>query len=693
MSQLTDANRIYQRDTTSGGSFGKGAGTIAVTLNVTSPGQIWARTRAADGTTVTQDWFLAVDNAPIANGVVNIPGIEARANSFYLDLSGDKTVIRSGTTLVFMGILWMLFASQSYTANCLANPYKGSPNNDDTLATLGITPAANTYSRTGTLTSWTQFSDPSSTLNSPGGAWLLNKAAQYFGVAVGLIGHAVGGTTVEDWAVGNTTTNYLTTALNSLSAAGGKAEIIQSQLGHSNTITAGGTTYTNQMDDYVAYGTGVATQGYISKLNAIVDAVKAANGFSSPKVLIGTVPGPAGATSQAVELLRREVGDWIATKGYTQIDNSDSYQWTDGSHPRGQGMVYQVESWVRAAAGNLSGQPAFPSTMVRGTPSGGNVDYTLNLTGSPVGITGDIKPVLNLWKRGDRAAANKLTVNSAVLSGNALTVNVVDPGDVPVELLFASFLSNSDSAGRNSRANNIFDADTLGGVLSTGRAPKPSPRSAIYKPASAVLGVGTPSYSASGAGPFGGTSRSLTSGYGITPFNVIPNFYAGFTLFFRLKHLGPPATAGYIMGATLTNFPLQIQLQTNGDLKVSTSASQSLTIPYSAFTMGWNDVKLMFSPMLQIKRYKVNGALVMGDDAVTNFSPQTVMQMAFGGAANTTFTGLSGSNMSGRAELADIGIFTGMRDFTVSSTGYLTGTETGLSYRIPLNGTADILIA
>jgi hypothetical protein len=42
--------------------------------------------------------------------------------------------------------------------------------------------------------------------------------------------------------------------------------------------------------------------------------------------------------------------------------------------------------------------------------------------------------------------------------------------------------------------------------------------------------------------------------------------------------------------------------------------------------------------------------------------------------------------------LADVGFFSGMQDFAVSNSAYLNGSETGLLYRMPLNGTNDILL-
>jgi len=707
MTQLSEANRVYQRDTLTGGSYGKGAGTIPITVNVTSAGTIYARTRAADGSTITQTPWLAVSNATVANGPVNITGVEARPDSFYLDLSPDGTTwggAKNGTVLVFMGQLWMIAASQSYTANALKNPYLPS---DDTLATAGFSPAANTWARVGAMSGWAQFSDGSSTINSIGGAWWLNKAAQASGVAVGLIGHAVGGTTVEDWAVGNTSTNYLSTALTQLTAAGGKAEIIYSQLGHSNIAGAGSISFTNQMADYAAYSDGSVVQGYVTKLNAIIDAVKAANAFSNPTIMLGTIPAPAGAAGQGAEAIRRAVADYVAAKAYVDFSNTDNIQVTDGSHPTGKGMMNQSESAVRAAQGNLAGAPQFPLTMTRGTPSGGNVDYTIVLTkasGATLSLVGDIKPLLSMWKRGDRTAANRITINAVSLSGTTLTVNVVDPGDVPVEILPFAFINNSDSAARNNRLNNIFDDDTMGGMLPSGRAIKLPVRPIIYKPSSLSLGIGTITYSSSGTGPFGGTTVALASGYGITPMIPTADLFAGTTIFFRWKQILNAASARYIMGSSVTGYQLQVQLQTSasgvsGAINLNFSSSTTLTIPAANLTFGaWNTIKIMKSQFDQLIRVKVNDVLLtgagQGQDRLTSIASlgTTPSQLALGGSANSTMTGLTGSNMGTYGLLADVGFFSGMQDFAVSNSAYLNGSETGLLYRMPLNGTNDILL-
>ena len=105
MTQLAAANRIYQRDTTSGGGQGKGQGAVPVTLNVTRGGPLYARCRsAADGTTIVQAPWIAMVLVTGAGGRT-IAGVDARLGWFYLDLSGDGTTWSLGTTPIGMGAL------------------------------------------------------------------------------------------------------------------------------------------------------------------------------------------------------------------------------------------------------------------------------------------------------------------------------------------------------------------------------------------------------------------------------------------------------------------------------------------------------------------------------------------------------------------------------------------------------------
>lgn len=139
MTQLALANRVYQRDTVTGGGQGFGSGAVVVILNVTGAGKIYARRRsAADGVTILQAPWLAVANSPVANGAVQIPGVDADNAYSYLDLSGDGVTWSNGTTPIRVAPLILIWG-QSMAQSLFI---KRSTN---TIASVGTVIQTNNY--------------------------------------------------------------------------------------------------------------------------------------------------------------------------------------------------------------------------------------------------------------------------------------------------------------------------------------------------------------------------------------------------------------------------------------------------------------------------------------------------------------------------------------------------------------------
>ena len=101
-----DERRIYQRATVSGGTTGKGQGTVRVPISgATGAGTIGARIRSEDGETILQGPWIAgeIDEA---TSFIDISGVDARLGWFFVDLQGADGAWQLGTVKIGVGALY-----------------------------------------------------------------------------------------------------------------------------------------------------------------------------------------------------------------------------------------------------------------------------------------------------------------------------------------------------------------------------------------------------------------------------------------------------------------------------------------------------------------------------------------------------------------------------------------------------------
>ena len=232
MTQLATADRIYQRDTDTGGPAGKGLGRIPITLNVTKAGAIFARLRNASGGAIIQDRFLAVANAPIANGPVTLTGIGARLGWFYVDIQNPDGSWTQGTTAVGMGGNTMMGSAQSLGLRMFKSR-AGS-----TIAQLGLTPPefGRCYATWGGENDdmnnpvWTK-PDTGALYDSAGAVQYLNRMIALTGVNHGFGGHPVGGAPTGAFAV----LGSQASRMNAIAEAIGGFEYYMTFIGHTDS--------------------------------------------------------------------------------------------------------------------------------------------------------------------------------------------------------------------------------------------------------------------------------------------------------------------------------------------------------------------------------------------------------------------------------------------------------------------------
>lgn len=192
-------SRVFQRLSTSGGTFGKGEGTVPVAVDLSTAGPLYARTRALDGRSILQPGWQAISLAGAGHSTVRIAGVAARRGGFFLDLAtAPEGPWVEGKTPFYMGAIFVQAPSQSLGVLMT----RRAPG-DKTLADLGIRPASDLFvwatSNDRALAQhpgrWARVSDDGP-YGSAFAATFLEEQAQRLGVSTALVGHATGATSI-----------------------------------------------------------------------------------------------------------------------------------------------------------------------------------------------------------------------------------------------------------------------------------------------------------------------------------------------------------------------------------------------------------------------------------------------------------------------------------------------------------------
>lgn len=209
MTQLAgDSQFFYQRSTTSGGSAGKGYGTVRVTVAPTVAGTVYARVRRAIDDAVVQPAFLL---GPVTLGSTYVDvQVDARIEMVYVDLLDSSGTWKLGTRGIQVGHIMAVYDVQSHGVKFFVK----DQNTAGTIQELGLTVHPNGWTfvrmessagdpNSSQLTATWRVPDAvgalSDKVNSPGVcSWLNGKIAE-LGVAVAAVGLGIGGTTFMYW--------------------------------------------------------------------------------------------------------------------------------------------------------------------------------------------------------------------------------------------------------------------------------------------------------------------------------------------------------------------------------------------------------------------------------------------------------------------------------------------------------------
>jgi hypothetical protein len=184
MQQLTP-NRVYQRSSKTGGAAGKGVGTIAVPISLTSAAALVEcrlRDATASGNPVLRGWTVAAVNVPASATSVPCSDVPADQKQYLVDLRGnaDDSEVVLGTSPVMMGRVIVHWGQSQ------ANQFITAAGTPPVLA-----PASSAYLRHG---KWAPI--PANALGMNPFLYMEGRAN---GVAVGLVAHAVDNSVIASW--------------------------------------------------------------------------------------------------------------------------------------------------------------------------------------------------------------------------------------------------------------------------------------------------------------------------------------------------------------------------------------------------------------------------------------------------------------------------------------------------------------
>lgn len=655
MTQIStnDAKRVYQRSTTTGGSQGKGVGTIPLTISGATAGTINARVRDADGVTILEPEFAA---GTITNGqtTLNVT-VPARLGWFYVDIRDATTGWQNGTTLVGMGRLIAL-SGQSLAARA----YKRT-GASGTFASNGLTPPANgsclagygggspSYTPTVSTMPWQQFAD-GGTYDAPFGSELLRAQISASGVNCGLIGHAVGSTAISSWANGQANNTYLKSVL---ARAGGAFEAFVWFQGHSDS------------------GAGTAKAAYKTALSALMADIASVNSFASFGKYVASIPYLATTgwgKYSAISAIRQAAGEWCSENGAIYV-NVDDLSTADGVHQDFAGGVTCARHFHRAMRGQDSGFRVTSASRV-----GAVITCTVahGSGGSDFSAVGSLVNRVHVFDSGSLTALRRVSSFAKVNSTSFTLTLEQDPGDgAALDLWF--FPATANAVSNNGNTDYLVDNLVAGDGFTTGRILEATITAPINVPLVSGGTINKRRYPASGASSPAYTASSgwgseLTGGWAST---LVPLASAS-TIECRTNFASAPASTQVFMGFSMT-----------GGLWVGVNNSGNLV---------WNNGGGIQNTTASIVGAKKHIALVINGTTATIYvdgvQADTASYNSFDGALLLGIRSLNGALTVSPGGVDEVALWKTARytsGFTAPTAPYV-GNETGLVSLFHLDG-------
>ncbi len=504
------ATRIYQRDTRTGGLFGKGAGAVAVSVTVSAPvTTLDFRLRDADaaGNPVRQDW-TPLGGPLLAGTAALIPTVPASPYRYLFDVraNGDTTHAALGTQPFGVGEV-VAVAGQSLATNMLVAGW--SP--EGTISSSGISLAANGYEFAPSMKtedgnapyvapSLTQWATPAdgTAYGSAFAAEFLRLVTGQAGVMSALVGFTYGGSSITTWQPGQA--NYATLRA-TLDQVGRVGALIWMQ-GHSDAQN----------------GMGAATyQGLLASLFNDLAAHYAGPGgaLGAFPRLICSIPAlntTFWGTPAQVQAIRSGALAYVASDARARyVAALDMGISSDGTHPNQAGRVPTARAFYRAFMGLIGLAADKPGPSLAGaTRTVGSAVVKLAVTpsagGTALAAVGTPANQFTVYPAGTLTGALAISSLSIVSATEIDLMLAAVPADTQALDVWYR-LADADTAAIT--GSGIYDNATDGDGLATGRQLQLAP---------AAITAAAP-VSAANAYPlmFGGAAGPLTGLQVLTP--------------------------------------------------------------------------------------------------------------------------------------------------------------------------------
>ena len=514
------ATRVYQRDSVVGGAFGRGAGTVGVTVVLGVPVTLLEyrlRDAAAVGTVLLNWTTLATNLAAGSNAL--LPSIPASASRYLIDVraNGYMPGAQLGTQAFGVGEV-VAVLGQSLAADLF-----GSTNNDvgTSFASAGTTAPPTT----GIYASWngTVNVPPGWGTSSNGGPYsgafiaeFSRLAAGALGVVVGFAGYANNGFDVASFAAGQPANTYW--HQNVTAATGGKFGGLFWLQGHANAIA------------------GTSQASYLSQLGTVLADLAGSSSLAPVRVLssIPAITVTSQGTAQAIQAIRAAQVQYVTTNSATSahVDGLSATLY-DGVHPTQAGHVQLAREFYRkwSALRGLAAAKAAPRVIAASRSAGSN-QVVLTISNGGTALSGLYAP----GTAGQRSAtaaemASQFQVfaspvayasgvpqaavgvtGAALTSATTITLTLAStPADGVALDVFVRMPTDTSMAVATSIVDNQTDGDglTFGRALALGVG-------AVTASAPGVSAAGVPVVTATASGS-SGVNLSIGAGPGGTP--------------------------------------------------------------------------------------------------------------------------------------------------------------------------------
>jgi hypothetical protein len=378
---------------------------------------------------------------------LQVTGVDARAQWFYVDLSADGATWQNGTVLVGMGRI-IAMSGQSQAVRQLGK----MPSYSGTNASLNVSiePKSAVYARytdsarSVTTPVWAVPADASN-YDSTFVAEFLRRQVADRGVNCAIVGHAVGSTAIASWQPGQQNNADLRTVLD---AVGGFEAFYWHQGG----------------DDAGAGTTAAAYQAGLSGVFGDLAAHNVARGNSFERYVtaMATRTSAGAGGTAAVQTVRKAAFDWSGANGATYLEPHD-VNLEDAVHQGQPGSITLARHLHRAmSAANDNGPTITGATRVA-------TAITL-ATSAALALVGNPANRFTVYAAG--TTATPLAISSVAISGSSITLTLAeDPGSG--QALDVYWLRHPDPSGTTAAANMIYDTFTADG-LPAGRQLQPT---------------------------------------------------------------------------------------------------------------------------------------------------------------------------------------------------------------------------